>query len=198
MQPLRPHGHLAPPRLTTMWPISPAAPRPSQGLPSSTRPPPTPVPQKTPIRLLNSRPAPRWNSASVATWTSLPTRTSVPSASFSVSASGKLPFPAGQVPGAGDDAGLLVGVAGRADPDALQVAASRPRPAPRPRAAPRPSPRRRPAGPPLVGVGRRASPWTSPPASTIDGLDLGAAEVDAAAQRGAGRAHGCNPKPSVA
>ena len=91
MQPLRPQGHLAPPRLTTMWPISPAAPRPSQGLPSRTRPPPTPVPQKTPIRLWNSRPAPRWNSASVATWTSLPTRTSVPSASRAFRRAGSCP-----------------------------------------------------------------------------------------------------------
>ena len=48
MQPRRPHGQRAPPRRTTTWPISPAGPRPSQGLPSSTMPPPTPVPQKTP------------------------------------------------------------------------------------------------------------------------------------------------------
>ena len=34
-------------------------------------------PQKTPIRL-KLAPAPRWNSASVATWTSLPTRTRAP------------------------------------------------------------------------------------------------------------------------
>ena len=34
MQPRRPHGHGAPPIFTTMWPISPAAPRPSHGLPS--------------------------------------------------------------------------------------------------------------------------------------------------------------------
>ena len=99
MQPLRPQGHLAPPRFTTTWPISPAAPRPSHGLPSRTSPPPTPVPQKTPIRLWNSRPAPRWNSASVATWTSLPTRTSVPSASFRASASGKLPSQPGRLLG---------------------------------------------------------------------------------------------------
>ena len=76
-------------------------------------------------------------------------------------------LPAGQVAGAGDDAGLLVGVAGRADPDALQRRRSRPRPARPPRAAPPPSRWRRPAGPPLVGVGRRDSPLTSPPASTI-------------------------------
>ena len=38
MQPRRPHGHRAPPRSTTMWPISPAAPRPIQRLPSRIRP----------------------------------------------------------------------------------------------------------------------------------------------------------------
>ncbi len=36
-------------------------------------------------------------------------------------------------------------------------------------------------GPPLVGVGRRACPEHLPPAVDDDGLDLGAAEVDAAA-----------------
>ena len=48
MHPLRPHGQRRPPILTTMWPISPAADRPIHGLPSSTMPPPTPVPQNTP------------------------------------------------------------------------------------------------------------------------------------------------------
>ena len=48
MQPRRPHGQRAPSILTTMWPISPAPPRPTHGLPSSIRPPPTPVPQNTP------------------------------------------------------------------------------------------------------------------------------------------------------
>ena len=48
MQPLRPHGQWRPSWTTTMWPISPADPRPSHGLPSRTTPPPTPVPQKTP------------------------------------------------------------------------------------------------------------------------------------------------------
>ena len=184
MQPLRPQGHLAPPRLTTTWPISPAAPRPSQGLPSRTRPPPTPVPQKTPIRLWNSRPAPSWNSASVATWTSLPTRTSVPERLLRASRpSGKLPSQPGRLLGAGDDAGLLVGVAGRADPDPLELRRSRPRPPRPPRASPPPSPRRRPAGPPLVGVGRRASPQHLAAGVDDRRLDLRPAEVDAAAQR---------------
>ena len=60
MQPMRPHGHRAPPRLITMWPISPAAWRPVQALPFRTRPPPTPVPQKTPrielVRLAGAQP----------------------------------------------------------------------------------------------------------------------------------------------
>ncbi len=75
MQPWLPHGHLAPPRLTTMWPISPAEPRPSQLLPPRIRPPPTPVPQKTPRIESRPRPAPRTYSAQVATSTSLPTAT---------------------------------------------------------------------------------------------------------------------------
>ena len=90
MQPRRPHGHLAPPRLTTMWPISPAPPRPSHGFPSRMSPPPTPVPQNTPRSDLYGAPAPRWNSASVATWTSLPTATCVPSSLESVGPRAKL------------------------------------------------------------------------------------------------------------
>src|SRR3954467_14654009 len=76
MQPRRPHGQRAPCFLTTMWPISPAAPRPCHSLPSSTIPPPTPVPQKTPSTDRYGRPAPSSNSAAVATDTSLPIRTS--------------------------------------------------------------------------------------------------------------------------
>ena len=179
---MRPQGHLAPPRLTTTWPISPAAPRPSQGLPSRTRPPPTPVPQKTPIRLWNCWPAPRWNSASVATWTSLPTLTAVPSVLAEDSASGKLPSQPGRFRRRGDDAGLLVGVPGRADPDAGQVGRSRPRLPWPPRAAPPPSPRRRPPGRRWWEWGCRACAGDL--AAPVDDrrLDLGAAEVDAAAQ----------------
>ena len=58
MQPRRPQVHLAPSISTTTWPISPAAPRPTQGCPSRISPPPTPVPQKTPSSELYSRPAP--------------------------------------------------------------------------------------------------------------------------------------------
>src|SRR3954470_2468039 len=61
-----------------MCPISAAAPRPFQALPSSTIPPPTPVPQKTPRIDLYGFPAPSLNSASVATDTSLPRETGTP------------------------------------------------------------------------------------------------------------------------
>src|SRR4051812_11835275 len=97
MQPLRPHVQRAPSRLTTTWPISPAAPRPSHGRPSRTMPPPTPVPQNTPSRERYGRPAPSSASASVATWTSLPRATRVPSALDSWSASGKLPSQSGRL-----------------------------------------------------------------------------------------------------
>ncbi len=91
MHPRLPHGQRRPPILTTTWPISPAPPRPRQDLPSKTIPPPTPVPQKTPSTDRYGRPAPSRYSASVATWTSLPTRTRVPSSSASVGPSAKLP-----------------------------------------------------------------------------------------------------------
>src|SRR4051812_38299455 len=86
MQPWRPHGHSAPPSLTTMCPISPAPPRPVHWRPSRMSPPPTPVPQNTPSTESNGRAAPSSNSASVATETSLPRRTS-PTWSFSRSRS---------------------------------------------------------------------------------------------------------------
>src|SRR5215203_2534958 len=166
MQPLRPQVHRAPPIFTTMWPISAAAPRPSHGLPSRTRPPPTPVPQKTPIRLWNSRPSPSWNSASVATWTSLLIQTSVPSASFRALASGKLPSQPGRF------------LAEETTPVFSSASPGEPTPIPASAAVSTPASfaasRRAPAiasatssGPPLVGVGRRACPTTSLPASTI-------------------------------
>src|SRR5439155_20367794 len=48
--PRRPSEHIRPPSFTIVWPISPAAPRPTRRVPSSTSPPPTPVPQNTPRR----------------------------------------------------------------------------------------------------------------------------------------------------
>jgi hypothetical protein len=87
MQPRRPQPQRAPPIRTTMWPISPAVPRPTHGRPLRTIPPPTPVPQNTPSSELNGRPAPSSASASVATWTSLPSRAGVPSACSSAAPS---------------------------------------------------------------------------------------------------------------
>ena len=60
-------------------------------------PPPTPVPQKTPSSDANSRAAPSSNSASVATLTSLPIATGAPSACCSAPASGKLPSQSGRL-----------------------------------------------------------------------------------------------------
>ena len=194
---LRPQGHLAPPRLTTMWPISPAAPRPSQGLPSRTRPPPTPVPQKTPIRLLNSRPAPRWNSASVATWTSLPTRTSVPSASFSVSASGKLPSQSGRF--LAEETTPVFSSASPGEPTPTPSSAAVSTPASLGRLAQRRGHLRGDVRRAAAGR-RRAARFALDVAAGVDdhGLDLGAAEVDAPRSVGARGAQGFSPKPSLA
>src|SRR4051812_50131604 len=89
MQPLRPQVQRAPPCLTTTWPISAAAPRPSHCLPSRIRPPPTPVPHQTPSTVSNSLPAPSSNSPCTATETSLPILTGGPSCLGGVSARGE-------------------------------------------------------------------------------------------------------------
>src|ERR1700730_6007414 len=73
-----PQPHLRPPSLTSVWPISPAAPSPSLSSPSSTRPPPTPVPTNTPKKSLKGRPEPCLHSPSTATRTSLSRSTSTP------------------------------------------------------------------------------------------------------------------------
>src|SRR5581483_6546225 len=96
MQPLRPHGQRRPSIFTTTWPISPAPPRPSQGLPSRTIPPPTPVPHITPSSDWYRLPAPSSNSASVATCTSLPSVAVVPSSWLSAAPSAKLPSQSGR------------------------------------------------------------------------------------------------------
>ena len=62
--------------------------------------------------------------------------------------------------------------------DGLDAGRARP-----PRSSPRPSARRRRPGPPSVGVGWRAEPSTLLAAVDDDRLDLGAAEVDPAAER---------------
>ena len=181
---LRPHGHLAPPRLTTMWPISPAAPRPSQGLPSRTRPPPTPVPQKTPIRLRELAPG---AEVELGVGRDLdvvadPDRRCRASSSQCLGRAGSCRPSRAGCGAAGDGAGLLVGVARRADADAGQRRRSR-----RPAA----SAASRSAAAIAVGDVRRAAAgrrrvarFAEHLAVGVDdrGLDLGAAEVDAAAQ----------------
>src|SRR3954452_8622138 len=162
MQPLRPHGHSAPSFFTTMWPISAAAPRPFQGLPSSTMPPPTPVPQNTPRIDLYGLPAPSLNSASVATDTSLPIETGAPpTALLSSRASGKgsiqslrvralatVPAWLSITPGeptptdSSDDVFTPAASAASASAPAISAVTA--------------------GGPPVVGVARRASPITVP------------------------------------
>src|SRR6185295_9134246 len=97
MQPTRPHGHVRPSLLTTMWPISPAPPRPSHSLPSRIRPPPTPVPQNTPRMLRNGFAAPRSNSAWVATLTSFESAIGASNAAPSFSPSGYVPSQSGRL-----------------------------------------------------------------------------------------------------
>src|SRR5215207_9532208 len=165
MQPWRPHGHLAPPTLTTMWPISPAASRPSQSLPSSTTPPPTPVPQKTPSIERYGWPAPSVASAIVATLTSLPSETRGPSSSCSAAASGNEPSQLGRL-----RAVVTVPLAsstspGEPTPIELSSAGSTSAAAAAPRTAVAISAATS-AGLPLVGVGRRSSPTTWKRSST--------------------------------
>src|SRR3954451_5178352 len=165
MQPLRPQVQRAPPRFTTTCPISPAAPRPSHCLPFRIRPPPTPVPHQTPSTVLNSLPAPSSNSPCTATETSLPILTGAPSWSERFSARGK--------------GSIQLGRLRASDTTPVSSSASPGEPTPTPPRSPVLSLACAAAscrhsaiscatssGPPDEGVGRRASPSTSLPAST--------------------------------
>src|SRR5919107_1098966 len=151
MQPSRPQPQRSPPIRTTTWPISPPVPRPTHGRPSRTIPPPTPVPQNTPSSERYGRPAPSSNSASVATWTSLPSRARVPSACSSAAPSGTSPSQFGRfralvtVP-ASASVSTPAWCAASVIAAAIAAATS--------------------SGPPSVGVGWRAWPSTAWPAST--------------------------------
>src|SRR3954469_11471199 len=161
MQPRRPHGQRAPSRLTTMWPISPAPPRPCHSWPSRMIPPPTPVPQKTPSSERYGLPAPSSNSAAVATETSLPRRTmGTPRSSRSSCAAGTGRSKPGRLPA------LAIVPA----PSSTSPGEPTPTPASSPGATPASSAAARCAlasasitacAPPLVGVGTRAAPTTS-------------------------------------
>src|SRR6185503_4215954 len=144
----------------------PASPRPSQGLPSSTRPPPTPVPQNTPTNELYGRPAPRRNSPSVATCTSFPTRTGTPRCSRSQGPSLNPRSQSGRF-----RACETVPVRPLTSPgEPTPTPASLPGSTPAASAASRSASdicSATPLGPPVVGVGRRASPSTFHLPSTI-------------------------------
>src|ERR1035437_4751864 len=164
MRPRRPHVQRAPSISWTMCPISPAPPRPVHGRPSRISPPPTPVPQKTPRSDPYSRPAPSRNSASVATCTSLPMRTSVPRSSPSLAASGKVPSQSGRLRALVTSPSAIV--PGEPTPTAARTAGSSSAALPASRSAWAISAATS-AGPPSVGVGRRADPSTLFSSSTI-------------------------------
>ena len=165
MQPRRPQGQRAPSRRTTTWPISPADPRPSQGLPSSTRPPPTPVPQKTPRTESNSRAAPSWNSASVATWTSLPSLTGAPIRPPRSLPSAKVPSQPGRLRALETVPSSSSTAPGEPTPTPVSSEVSTPAACAASRSAPAIASETS-AGPPSVGVGSRCSPSTLLSSST--------------------------------
>ena len=138
------------------------------GLAVEDSPPPTPVPQKTPIRLWNSSPGAEVELGFGRDLDVVADLDLGPEVLLERFAEREAALPAGQVAGRGDDAGLLVGVARRADPDALP-AREVSTPAAFGGLAQRLGHRR---GDVLrarrsVGVGCRASPLTSPAPSTI-------------------------------
>ena len=167
MQPRRPHARRAPPPFTTTWPISPAASRPIHGLPSSTMPPPTPVPQNTPSSELYGAADAEGELGVGGHLNVVAERHRRAARLLERGADVEAALPAGQVAGAGDGPGPVVDLAGRADADPVERRRSRPRPGRPPRAAPPRSRRRRRPGRPWSGVGRRDWPATVPSGSTI-------------------------------
>src|SRR5690242_13570939 len=159
MQPRLPHGQRAPPNLTTVCPISPAPPRPSHGLPFRIRPPPTPVPQNTPSTESYSRPAPSSNSASVATCTSLPTSTGVPSSLASAGPSSNDPSHPGRFRALETEPLASSTTPGDPTPTPLSASVCTPAPWQASRIAPVRAAATS-AGPPADGVGCRLEPRT--------------------------------------
>ena len=186
MQPRRPHGHCRPSICTTTWPISAEAPRPDQRWPFSIRPPPTPVPQKTPStdrypcrRRGGTRPPSRRRRRCRSAPARRGPRTASPS--------GKEPCQPGMLPEC-ETAPVAKSIGARR-PDArrdelpgrcagrLQCR----------RAASRPS---RPRRPPDRRAAWARAPCPAPvPAVDDDRLDLRAAKIDAAPQPRPGRCH---------
>ena len=196
MQPLRPHGHLAPPRLTTMWPISPAAPRPSHGLPSRTG------------RRRRRCPRRRRAARELASGAELelgfgrdldvvadPDRGA--ELVFERLGEREAAVPAGQVLRRETTPVFSSASPGEPTPTPASSRSRRRRPR-RPRASPRPSPRRRPRA---AARRRRVARFAEHLALGVDdgGLDLRPTEVDPAPQGGLrARVQGFSPKPSVA
>ena len=160
MQPRRPQVQRAPSISTTTWPISPAPPRPIHGLPSRIRPPPTPVPQKTPSSELYEPPGAELELGVGRHLHVVADRDPAAERVLPASLSEReRALPAGQVARARDVAVVDRARASRRRPRrALRGSSSRRLGGVAQRR--RPSPPRRPTGRRSVGVGRRAEPST--------------------------------------
>ena len=129
-----------------MWPISPAPPRPSHGLPSRIRPPPTPVPQKTPTQRLVGTAGSEMELGLGRHLNVVADLHGGAELLFEPGPELERALPAGEVPGLGNAPGALVDVAGRADTHRRPGRRSRGSPPAPPPASPPPSARRRPRG----------------------------------------------------
>ena len=173
-------GTCAPSLLTTTWPISPAAPRPSHSSPSSTMPPPTPVPQNTPSIERNGLRRAELELGLGGDVDVVGERDRRAERRLELLRQRVRALPVGQVARARDGARVVVDDAGRADADRGELA--RRDPALGQRLAQRADHRERDVG---RAAGRRASGWRDEPSTSCalvhhHRLDLGSAEVDAA------------------
>ena len=181
MQPLRPQPQRRPPCLTTMWPTSPADERPSQARPSSTTPPPTPVPQKTPEQRAERAPGAERDLGVGGDLHVVAERDARAEPVGERVAQLEGALPAGDVDDLRDGAELVLDGPGRADADAVERGGLGARG--RGRLLDRGDHARRDALGPAVGR-RRAARLPLDRAGVVDHrrLDLRAAEVDAAVQ----------------
>src|SRR5579862_7044020 len=162
-----------------MWPSSPAPPRPRQSAPSSTMPPPTPVPHHMPRNDRYVRPAPSTRSASTATRTSFPTRTGTPRSADSSAPTGYSPSQLGRLPARATVPLSVSTSPGEPTPTPESSDTSTPASAAAARIAAASSATTA-AGPPSVGVACRAA-LDHVLVVHDEGLDLRAAEIQSAA-----------------